>query len=380
MYRWTTFFKIFAILILLTIPFWVWKLDYLIESSFYDPTKGGWYLQKAPFWDFMYRFGVFPGLLAALGSLFALSMSYWRPQWLQWRKPALFMILTLALGPGFLVNAVLKENYGRPRPAETTILGGTEEYLNVLVPGSSGGKSFPCGHCSIGIYLAVPFLFLRKKQKKLAYAFLLGGTAFGLILGWARMIAGGHFPSDVLWSVGLVWLTALAVANWIRLDEPIRKTASKKQARRATILVGIFLPVVTLGLLIATPYVSDKSLTLSQETVKELNTVTVSLDHAIVKIKEGNELEIHYRASGFGFPNSRVNPSWDAQTGTFQLKNAGIFTELKIDVTLMVPAHPSVVLKMNEGKVLIEEEGLIKGEFGERVKVQFIRQTETSGI
>ena len=31
-------------------------------------------------------------------------------------------------------------------------------------------------------------------------------------MGMGRIVAGGHFPSDVLWSGGLVYFTALALA------------------------------------------------------------------------------------------------------------------------------------------------------------------------
>ncbi len=31
-------------------------------------------------------------------------------------------------------------------------------------------------------------------------------------MGLTRVVAGGHFPSDVLWAGGLIYFTALAIA------------------------------------------------------------------------------------------------------------------------------------------------------------------------
>ena len=45
-----------------------------------------------------------------------------------------------------------------------------------------------------------------------AVAFLLLGLLSGSVIGLARMVAGSHFPSDVLWSGGFIYFTALLIA------------------------------------------------------------------------------------------------------------------------------------------------------------------------
>jgi membrane-associated PAP2 superfamily phosphatase len=52
---------------------------------------------------------------------------------------------------------------------------------------------------------------------------LWGGLVYGCIMGMARIIQGGHFLSDVLWSAGFVYLTALVLAAWLLPDEPSRE-------------------------------------------------------------------------------------------------------------------------------------------------------------
>src|ERR1044071_9923666 len=43
-------------------------------------------------------------------------------------RAALFLIATLALAPGLMANVLLKENWGRPRPAEIQEFNGPEQF------------------------------------------------------------------------------------------------------------------------------------------------------------------------------------------------------------------------------------------------------------
>ena len=45
-----------------------------------------------------------------------------------------------------------------------------------------------------------------------AVAFLLLGLLSGSVIGLARMVAGSHFPSHVLWSGGFLYFIALLIA------------------------------------------------------------------------------------------------------------------------------------------------------------------------
>lgn len=347
---WKTIIIIFISCLLLSVPFWVYDLDIKVQQQFFD-RAGGWYLQDAPFWKAIYLYGVFPGLLVALISLFAIGASYWNVKFSSIRKPALFLVFSLVLGPGLLVNLIFKDHYGRPRPREIVEFGGTEAYAAPLVYSNSGGKSFPCGHGAIGFYLALPFLFLRKTNKKLAYIILVTGTLFGILISYARVISGGHFTSDVFWAAGMVWMAALAVASWLRLHEPV-KQRSKAYARRMFILIGVLLPIITVGLLLATPYFSSKQIDLPRDTN---HLVTLKFEDTIVQVKEGEDLSIQYEVNGFGFPNSRVEQRWMEEEHTFMLEKSGWFSELSINATITVPEEGHYLLKMNEGKLILQQ-------------------------
>jgi len=350
---WQAFIIVLLVLILATIPFWVWDIDMTVQQIFFDPDRGGWYLQEHPFWKSIYQYGIFPGLVMSLMALFTVAASYWRVQWQRLRKPALLLVFALMLGPGLIINLVFKDYYGRPRPRQVEAFGGTDTYTPVWVYSTSGGKSFPCGHGAIGFYMAIPFLFLRNTRKKLAWSFLILGTAYGLLLSFARVAAGGHFTSDVLWAAGMVWLAAIAVSKWIRLDEPSKAPSSKKQARRMSWLIGGILPVITVGLLLATPYVSAKKYTLTNEQLTPFKTSGVELifDEALLDIREGSAFEVEYQANGFGFPNSKVRPQWSAETGKFYLKKTGWFTEMHIDATITLPPDYPFKISLGSGEI-----------------------------
>ena len=53
-------------------------------------------------------------------------------RYLPWRlptlpgRPVLCLTLSLIVGPGILVNLILKDHWGRPRPVHVTMFGGTQ--------------------------------------------------------------------------------------------------------------------------------------------------------------------------------------------------------------------------------------------------------------
>jgi membrane-associated PAP2 superfamily phosphatase len=68
--------------------------------------------------------------------------------------------LTSIVGAGLIVNALLKEYTGRPRPREVVEFGGNWEYRAALELGIPGqGQSFPCGHCTMGFIFASGVMF-----------------------------------------------------------------------------------------------------------------------------------------------------------------------------------------------------------------------------
>lgn len=354
-----------------TAVFWTTRLDLAAADLFRTPCCS-WPLAEQQPWRFLYRYGVLSGILLAAAALVALTLSYWLPRRLyRLRRGALFLVLVAAVGPGLVVNVAFKDHYGRPRPREVQELGGQERFLPVWVKGEdTQAKSFPCGHCSMGFYLSTPYLVLRRRRRGLAMAFLGAGLGVGALLGVARMMAGGHFLSDVVWSGGMVWLVALALHRWLTPDLALEEppppevlVRDRRKARLATALGGGSLALLTTAALLATPYFSSKTLVLTSAELAADPAVRweVALDRATLQIEAGAGLEAAWQVRAFGFPTSRFGMVYRHQgdAAVISFDQLGWFTERRAEVRLRLPAAgpKPVQVRLGKGKLTLDLRG-----------------------
>lgn len=186
--------------------------DLFISGLFHDP-RLGWHLADNNPWKFTYDYGMIPAFIMALGGLGLFFFSLFYKKILPYRRIGIFLIIFLLIGPGLVVNTVFKDHWGRPRPADIENFGGSAVYQPFWQPGEAGeGKSFPSGHASVGFFIFAPFFFLRRDYRRWAFLFLALGIAYGLLMGLGRIVQGGHFLSDVIWSGGLTYLSGLALS------------------------------------------------------------------------------------------------------------------------------------------------------------------------
>lgn len=122
-----------------------------------------------------------------------------------------FVALTMALGPGLLVNLTLKDHMHRPRPAHLQAFGGPMEFRPFYKTDGACPKNcaFPSGEASASFWLVAPALLTPPLWRAPAIAAaMVCGAATGLL----RMAFGGHFLSDVIFAalitlllIGLCW-------------------------------------------------------------------------------------------------------------------------------------------------------------------------------
>ena len=187
--------------------------DVAICRLFYGGGELGWPGLYSQPWDWLYHYGTYPGLIMGFGGAVVALASYVWSSLRPWREMGFFLTLLLALGPGLVINGVFKPQWGRPRPQQIKDFGGLEDYVGVWSLGSGGiHKSFPCGHASMGFYLMAPAFLLYRRRPRWALVFLALGITGGGILGLGRVVQGKHFPSDVVWSGGLVYVCGLFLA------------------------------------------------------------------------------------------------------------------------------------------------------------------------
>lgn len=136
-----------------------------------------------------------------------------RPRKLQTLKPLAFIALCLALGPGLLVNGVLKENWGRARPKQIVEFAGNKQFTPPLVITDQCNRncSFVSGDASFA-FAALSLAMLAGRRRR---AWVVAALGFGLVIGVFRMTVGAHFLSDVLFAGVFTTLTILIVYRWL---------------------------------------------------------------------------------------------------------------------------------------------------------------------
>ncbi len=193
--------------------------DRRLSRLFFSP-QDLFYLKKAQPWQFLYDYANVPAIAITVLSFLVLGAAFFRDNLRRHRKTAAYFILVLALGPGFVVHTIFKDHWGRPRPRETIEFGGDMPYLHPWqkgVPDRNG--SFPSGHAAVAFYLMTPFFVLRRRSPAWGYAWLGLGLAAGSVVGFTRIVQGGHYLSDILWSGGFTYFTGLGLAEAMGVEQ-----------------------------------------------------------------------------------------------------------------------------------------------------------------
>lgn len=190
----------------------VWgSLDLETAALFYDPAHG--FAARDDALIVALRLGIRAtaigvGVFLVLALLWRVLLG--RPFWRLERRAIVYLIAVFLLGPGLLVNGVLKEYWGRARPSQIVEFGGDKHYTPPLAIADQcrHNCAFVSGEASLGFaFVAFGFAAATPRGRRLGLATGLGlGSAFGVL----RMAQGGHFLSDVffagLFMVALAWL------------------------------------------------------------------------------------------------------------------------------------------------------------------------------
>ncbi len=204
----------------IALPIFVWVLftpcltqwDLATSAFFYNEGT----FSSARVWQWVYHYAIWPSWMATAAALFALFVSF-NKKYASLRLPALYLLLTFAIGSGLIVHALLKEQWGRPRPKQIVEFGGSQSFHPYWKPSTDPiqepSKSFPSGHASTGFYFfSLIFLGRAYRSKPIFWTGVVLSSSLGLLLSLARIAQGGHFLSDTLASALIMWITAWALA------------------------------------------------------------------------------------------------------------------------------------------------------------------------
>jgi membrane-associated PAP2 superfamily phosphatase len=134
-------------------------------------------------------------------------------------RAVIFLVSTLALAPGLVVNVVLKDHWSRPRPIDVAQLGGNEKFVAWWDPRGDCATncSFVSGDVAGTAWTLAPAALAPPQWRALAY-----GAALALTAGMAaiRVMAGAHFVSDTLFAAVftflIVWVVHGLIYRWPR--------------------------------------------------------------------------------------------------------------------------------------------------------------------
>ena len=179
-------------------------VDLAVSRLFFDPQRGfplaSWLplvlLEDSIRWI---AWGI--GILVAIGAAWLWLTG--RPLWRLDRKALVFIVAATVIGPGLIVNTVLKDHWGRARPSQIAAFDGAKQFTPAPLPADQCVRNcaFVSGHAALGFSL-VGFAFLLPVGLR-RRAGIAAAIAFGGLVGLARIAAGGHFLSDVV-DAGLI--------------------------------------------------------------------------------------------------------------------------------------------------------------------------------
>jgi lipid A 4'-phosphatase len=192
------------------------NLDLATAGLFYQPRERFF---LAAWWPVRFVEEVIPwttrliGVIAIFGAGWLIFTG--RPFWRLDRKALIFIVAATALGPGLLVNTVLKDHWGRARPSQVVEFGGAHHFTPAPLPADQCERNcaFVSGHAALGFSL-VSFAFLLPPGRK-RIAGVAVALGFGSVVGLARMASGGHFLSDVVFAGLIAVAVSWLLYRWI---------------------------------------------------------------------------------------------------------------------------------------------------------------------
>lgn len=161
-------------------------------------------------------------------------------------RTIIFLMATMALGPGLLVNVALKNHWGRPRPAQVIPFGGSHHFVAWWDPRGDcpSNCSFVSGDVSSAAWTFAPAALAPPSWRALAY-----GGALVLSIGMAlmRMASGSHFFTDTIFAgvftFLIIWLLHGLIYRWPRThlsDDAVERVLTRLAAPAHDFIVGLF--------------------------------------------------------------------------------------------------------------------------------------------
>ena len=207
----TIFSKFIVFLILASLLLTVGPTFDIFSSGLFYLGKSKFYLQSYSLITVVFReitlpiIGVYVLILPVLSMFLPIKKLFFNYTFSI--KEIIYIWLAFVGSLGIFINLVLKTFWGRARPNDILQLGGKEsfspwyKYSDACV----SNCSFVSGDAAVGFSLVI--LYLVTNNIKYAYFSIF----FGISIGLVRIVEGGHFLSDIVFSGLVVFLLSFFI-------------------------------------------------------------------------------------------------------------------------------------------------------------------------
>lgn len=194
------------------------SIDLWATGLFYDSARGGFWLAETEFVRGLRRVMMNVMLLFPIVALVMVPLSVWKPKLSKLGAIGWGKILALfLLGPGLLVNGILKAHWGRARPAHVSEFGGEALFTPPFQIADQCMKncSFVSGEASgaVAVAIAIFALSTSVQSPSRASAWRAFAVAFAVIGSAMRIVMGRHFLSDTVFAVLFVLLISYGLTQ-----------------------------------------------------------------------------------------------------------------------------------------------------------------------
>lgn len=198
--------------------FYTFPIDAYVSDIFFDVNNG---FKNNALLSFLHQFVYFlmGASLVTVSSIIAFKFYNTRSFVFSEYRKLIYLLMCFIIGPGLIINMGFKEHSHRPRPSQTNIFNGANDYTP---PFDFSGQcksncSFVSGHASVG-FMFFAFAFLHKDRSRRRLIILLS-SLLGMTFGIARIMQGSHYLSDIIFSGVFVFITTYVIAKIMKPDQ-----------------------------------------------------------------------------------------------------------------------------------------------------------------
>jgi len=203
-----------ALCILCSAVFYLYpEIDLKFSMIFYDP-EDGFYLSHS---NWLHLLEKMPKMLA-IGVLFLMALlallTFFYTRSLEYKHYVahLYIAIVFILGTIIVVDQGLKEYSGRARPYQVEEFGGYKQFTGAYHKAAecAGNCSFVSAHAAAA-FAFVGFAFVVRNRHKRALI-EISALVWGLVAGFARIVDGKHFLSDIILCGMYIYILAVVLA------------------------------------------------------------------------------------------------------------------------------------------------------------------------